>query len=100
MTAMLLTRHGDFDALVYRHDVATPVPAFGEVLIRVGAAGINNTDINTRTGWYSTSPGFWRQNNPRPARFANRPWAMAAGAAIRSAFRASRAPMYAERLRP
>jgi NADPH:quinone reductase-like Zn-dependent oxidoreductase len=23
------------------------------VLIRVGAAGVNNTDINTRTGWYS-----------------------------------------------
>jgi NADPH:quinone reductase-like Zn-dependent oxidoreductase len=25
------------------------------VLIRVGAAGINNTDINTRIGWYSNS---------------------------------------------
>jgi len=57
MTAMLLTRHGATDALAYRHDVPTPVPAAGEVLIRVGAAGINNTDINTRIGWYSSSPG-------------------------------------------
>ena len=30
-----------------------PVAAKGEVLIRVRAAGINNTDINTRIGWYS-----------------------------------------------
>ncbi len=57
MTAMLLTRHGDTDALVYRRDVPTPVPATGEVLIRVGAAGINNTDINTRIGWYEG--GAW-----------------------------------------
>ena len=28
-------------------------PDSDEVLIRVGAAGINNTDINTRIGWYS-----------------------------------------------
>jgi NADPH:quinone reductase-like Zn-dependent oxidoreductase len=55
MTAMLLTRHGGIDALSYRHDVPTPVPAPGEVLIQVGAAGINTTDINARTGWYSRS---------------------------------------------
>ncbi|KKN86472.1 hypothetical protein LCGC14_0268710 [marine sediment metagenome] len=30
-----------------------PRPGAGEVLIRVHAAGVNNTDINTRTGWYS-----------------------------------------------
>ena len=30
-----------------------PVVGPGEVLIRVLAAGINNTDINTRIGWYS-----------------------------------------------
>ncbi|WP_231730474.1 alcohol dehydrogenase catalytic domain-containing protein [Celeribacter halophilus] len=28
-------------------------PAAGEVLIRVGASAVNNTDVNTRTGWYS-----------------------------------------------
>jgi NADPH:quinone reductase-like Zn-dependent oxidoreductase len=29
------------------------VPQGDEVLIQVGACGMNNTDINTRTGWYS-----------------------------------------------
>ena len=28
-------------------------PGPGEVLVRVLAAGVNNTDINTREGWYS-----------------------------------------------
>ncbi|MBN8630653.1 MAG: alcohol dehydrogenase family protein [Rhodobacterales bacterium] len=53
MTAVLLTGHGDFDKLELRHDVPVPAPRPGEVLIRVAAAGINNTDINTRIGWYS-----------------------------------------------
>lgn len=53
MHAVLLTGHGGFDKLEYRDDVAVPVPAEGEVLVRVAAAGINNTDINTRIGWYS-----------------------------------------------
>lgn len=55
MTAALLTGHGGIDKLVYRTDVAVPTPTDGEVLIRVAAAGINNTDINTRTAWYSKS---------------------------------------------
>ncbi|MQY43864.1 zinc-binding dehydrogenase [Epibacterium sp. SM1969] len=53
MKAVLLTGHGGFDKLEFRKDVATPQPAAGEVLIRVAAAGVNNTDINTRIGWYS-----------------------------------------------
>ena len=53
MAAVLLMGHGDFDVLDYRTDVALPQPRAGEVLIRVAAAGINNTDINTRIGWYS-----------------------------------------------
>ncbi len=34
-----------------------PVPRAGprDVLVRVAACGINNTDINTRVGWYSRS---------------------------------------------
>lgn len=32
-----------------------PVPAAGEVLIKVGACGLNNTDVNTRSGWYAKS---------------------------------------------
>ena len=53
MHAILLTGHGGFDKLEYRDDVPVPVPADGQVLVRVAAAGINNTDINTRIGWYS-----------------------------------------------
>ena len=53
MTAVLLTGHGGIDKLEYRNDVPTPNPGAGEVLIRVAAAGVNNTDINTRIGWYS-----------------------------------------------
>ena len=53
MQAVLLKGHGGFEQLEFRDDVPIPVPAPGEVLIRGGAAGVNNTDINTRTGWYS-----------------------------------------------
>jgi NADPH:quinone reductase-like Zn-dependent oxidoreductase len=53
MKAVLLTGYGGFDRLEYREDVPVPNPRPGEVLIRVSAAGINNTDINTRSGWYS-----------------------------------------------
>ena len=55
MQAVLLRGHGGPEQLVFRKDVPTPRPASGEVLIRVGAAAINNTDINTRVGWYSKS---------------------------------------------
>lgn len=53
MAAVLLTGHGDFDRLDYRTDVPVPQPKTGEVLIRVAASAVNNTDINTRIGWYS-----------------------------------------------
>ncbi len=53
MAAVLLTGHGGIEMLAYREDLPVPVPGPGEVLIRVGGAGINNTDINTRIGWYS-----------------------------------------------
>lgn len=55
MAAVVLTGHGGLDKLEYREDVPVPQPGPSEVLIRVGAAGVNNTDINTRTGWYSKS---------------------------------------------
>ncbi len=53
MKAVLLKGHGGFDQLEYREDVPVPLPKTGEVLIRIAAAGVNNTDINTRTAWYS-----------------------------------------------
>lgn len=55
MHAVLLTGYGGLDKLEYRDDVPVPEPAAGEVLINVTAAGMNNTDINTRIGWYSPS---------------------------------------------
>ena len=54
MKAVVTTGNGGYDKLVYG-DVAAPVPAPGEVLVQVLAAGVNNTDINTRLGWYSSS---------------------------------------------
>ena len=53
MHAVQLTGHGGYEMLSYRSDVPVPQPQSGEVLIRVAAAGVNNTDINTRTAWYS-----------------------------------------------
>ena len=55
MHAVHLTGHGGIDQLVYRDDVPTPEPKPGRVIINVRAAGVNNTDINTRIGWYSKS---------------------------------------------
>ena len=53
MHAVLLTGHGGLEKLEYKTDISVPVPKDDEVLIKVSAAGVNNTDINTRTGWYS-----------------------------------------------
>ena len=53
MAAVHLVGHGGVDRLHYRSDVPTPMPRAGEVLVKVAAAGVNNTDINTRIGWYS-----------------------------------------------
>ena len=53
MRAVLLTGNGGFDKLELRDDVPVPMPGPGEVLIEIGAAGVNNTDVNTRIGWYS-----------------------------------------------
>ena len=53
MRAVLLTGHGGYERLELRDDVPVPKPGASDVLIRVGAAGVNNTDINTRIGWYS-----------------------------------------------
>ena len=55
MAAVQLMGHGGAEQLRYREDVRVPRPEPGFVLIRVLAAGINNTDINTRIGWYSSA---------------------------------------------
>ncbi len=55
MKAVVLTGHGGLDRLQWRTD--WPIPSIGpdDVLIQVHACGLNNTDINTRTAWYSKS---------------------------------------------
>ncbi len=53
MSGIVLTGHGGPEMLEWRDDLPVPQPGPGEVVIRVAAAGVNNTDINTRTGWYS-----------------------------------------------
>ena len=54
MSGILLVAHGGPEALVWSDTIAVPRPPTGEALIRIAAAGVNNTDINTRTGWYSS----------------------------------------------
>lgn len=53
MRAALLLGRGGPEMLVVRDDVPVPHPAAGEVVVKVAACGMNNTDINTRVGWYS-----------------------------------------------
>ena len=54
MSGVQLVRHGGPEALVWRDDLPVPQPGPGEVLVQVLAAGVNATDINTRTGWYGS----------------------------------------------
>jgi NADPH:quinone reductase-like Zn-dependent oxidoreductase len=57
MRGVWLTGHGDMDKLDIRDDIPVPVPGSHDVLVHVGAAGVNNTDINTRLAWYSKNEG-------------------------------------------
>ncbi len=53
MNAMVTMGHGGPEQMVWHEDWACPEPAPGQVLLRVLACGLNNTDVNTRAGWYS-----------------------------------------------
>ncbi|MFP8965056.1 alcohol dehydrogenase family protein [Pokkaliibacter sp. CJK22405] len=54
MKAIVTNGTGGYEKLEYL-DVPIPKPRKGEVLLKVLAAGVNNTEINTRLGWYSSS---------------------------------------------
>ena len=52
MKAIVTLSEGGYEKLSYC-DVPIPSITENEVLIRVLACGVNQTDINTRVGWYS-----------------------------------------------
>ena len=54
MKAVVTNSNGGYDKLQCRV-VKLPTLEAGEVLLQVLAAGVNNTEINTRIGWYSSS---------------------------------------------
>jgi NADPH:quinone reductase-like Zn-dependent oxidoreductase len=54
MKAVVTAGNGGYDKLQCRV-VRLPTLEPGEVLLQVLAAGVNNTEINTRIGWYSSS---------------------------------------------
>lgn len=53
MSGIVLTGHGGPEMLEYHEDLSVPHPGLNDVVIQVSAAGVNNTDINTRRAWYS-----------------------------------------------
>ena len=53
MSGVALTGIGGPDMLEWRDDLPVPIASDSDVIIRVKAAAVNNTDINTRNGWYS-----------------------------------------------
>ena len=54
MKAVVTLANGNYDQLSYQ-DYPMPQLKASEVLLKVLAAGVNNTEINTRLGWYSSS---------------------------------------------
>ncbi|HEV7677930.1 MAG TPA: NAD(P)H-quinone oxidoreductase [Candidatus Dormibacteraeota bacterium] len=56
MRAIVFDQPGDPDVL-HIAEVADPVPAPGEVLLRVHAAGVNRADLLQRRGFYPPPPG-------------------------------------------
>lgn len=52
MSGVQLAGHGGPEMLIWRDDLPVPRPGESEVLVKVLAAGVNMTDINTRLGWY------------------------------------------------
>lgn len=69
MRAVVLEGHGGLEKLVFHDDWPVPTPGPSDVLIEVRACGLNNTDVNTRSGWYSkavseaTTGGAYREVN-------------------------------------
>ena len=54
MKAVVTSGNGSYDQLQYRV-VNLPMLEPGEALLKVLASGVDNTEIKTRIGWYSSS---------------------------------------------
>jgi NADPH:quinone reductase-like Zn-dependent oxidoreductase len=67
MAGVVLKGHGGLEQLEYRKDLPIPDPGPGEVLIKLTAAAVNNTDINLRVGWYSKTVGTATADALQPA---------------------------------
>lgn len=63
MHAVLTTGYGGLDRLSYR-EVPVPDVGPGDALVEVRAAGVNNTDVNLRRGWYGADRGRGRDHDP------------------------------------
>jgi NADPH:quinone reductase-like Zn-dependent oxidoreductase len=79
MKAMVLTGHGDVSMYHWHEDWPTPQPGPDDVVVKVGACGLNNTDVNTRSGWYSkavdeaTTGGAYSEVNDEDPTWGGRP---------------------------
>lgn len=51
--AMVTKGHSDLDQVEWHTDWPRQEPPPGEVLNRVAACGLSNTDVNSRSGWHS-----------------------------------------------
>ena len=56
MKAIAITEPGGPEVL-QQHEIATPTPGPGEILIKVEAAGVNRPDTIQRMGFYAPPPG-------------------------------------------
>ena len=52
MKAIVMERNGDAGVLTYREGIQKPIPAQGQALIKIHAAGVNFVDIYQRKGLY------------------------------------------------
>ena len=75
MKGVQLTGHGGLEKLVWNDTIPTPRSGPEDVLVRVLAAGVNNTDINTRIGWYSKEITDGTQDTQPDAELDDGGWA-------------------------
>ena len=60
MKAMVLTGHGGLDKYVWHEDWPMPEPGPMEAVTKVGACGLNNTDVNWSCPGFVDGYGFGR----------------------------------------